>query len=367
MNKFIYVLLLLIPNNIFAQYKISGAIIDENNTPVEFATIVLSDYGKQYIKGDISDSSGIFQLECAQGKYCLSITYFSDTLFHQEVLIEQDIDLGKIIINQSRSLKEVSITAKKSIIRQDFDKLIFNVENSTLSKGYDGLEVLKRSPKLQINADGNLIIRNTPVIVLINGRRLNITGLELNNYLASINFENIKSIEIQTSGNSETDAENGGGVINIILKKGQIGFQTATRTFYEFRETNYGRFFTGINTQYSREKWFAYHRVGYNNNKNKSIYNSSLTYTSFNGENVNNGGNTYINNALNNTFGAVYYPNDKNEIGFEFLFNNNNSNRNGQECLDIYDPALTSKSTNMNTNESTTNFWNATLNYTYKS
>lgn len=364
--KYFFFTLTLMPSAVLAQNKISGIILDKNNVPFEYATVVLSDSSKKFVKDYLTDIKGFFEIECAKGKYFLTITYINDTLYFKELTIEQNMDLGIIVGKQAKQLQEVLITVSKPIIKQDFDKLVFSVENSTLKKGYDGLEVLKRSPKLQVSSQGDLLIRNNPVMVLINGRRLNMSGQELNNYLATLNSENIKSIEIQTSGNAETDAENNGGAVNIILKKVPKGFQTTARNYYEYREQDYGRFFSGLNTQFSQEKWFAYHRIGYNNDKNKSNYNSSLNYKSFDGKNVNEGNNKYKNTSLNNTLGAVYYPNSKHEVGLEFLLNNNNSDRIGFENLGIFNPSLSSQSNNHNTNKSKTNFWNATLNYSYK-
>lgn len=369
MNKYISLFITLsqfFASQIVAQHKISGTVIADDLTPLAYANVILTDSNKVFITGEPTNDNGYFELECPQGTFIISISYIGDSIFTKQVHITQSLDLGQLFLKQNESLQELTIKSKRLLIKQDFDKLIFDVEHSPLSTGYDGLEVLKRSPKLQMNAQGNLLIRNNPVMVMINGRPLNLSGQELNTYLASLNAENIKSIEIQTSGNAETDAQNNGGVVNIILKKVPDGFQSTVRSYYEYRNKEHGRFFAGLNTQYSNNKWFLYHRIGYNRDRNMSNYNSTLTYFTFEGKNANNGSSQSQNNTLNNTLGIVFYPNNKHEIGIEFYSSIKKTNRTGVEYLDIYNPSLSARSKNDNTDNDTTNFWNTTLNYTFK-
>lgn len=56
------------------------------------------------------------------------------------------------------------------------------------------------------------------VIVLINGRRSNLKGKDLVNYLNSIPSENLDKIEVVTNPSSEFSASGNMGVLNIVLK-----------------------------------------------------------------------------------------------------------------------------------------------------
>ena len=53
-----------------------------------------------------------------------------------------------------------TVTLNKKIIQQVGDKTYFNVENSPIAKGNNGLEVLQKSPKLSVNSDGKILLRN---------------------------------------------------------------------------------------------------------------------------------------------------------------------------------------------------------------
>ncbi|HLP55156.1 MAG TPA: outer membrane beta-barrel family protein [Fluviicola sp.] len=349
-----------------AQSKITGTIVDEEQKPIEFVMIILSDTNDVFLKGEVSNDLGQFEIMCERGIYHLHISSGGDSIYNGKIEVDSiDISLGEIRF-RPKSLDEVVVTAQKPIYGREFDKLIFYVENSPLKQGYDGLEVLKRSPKIQVNAQGDILMRNASVLVMVNGRRMTMSGQELASYLASLNSENIKSIEIQTSGGSETDAERAGGVVNIVLKKNPKGFQTTARTFYKYRDRNADQVVAGLNTQFSANKWYLYHRINYNTDRNKSTYHSALNYFSFNGRNENSGNLRNSKSSLINTFGTVYYPNSKHEIGVEGFVSNTESGRKGTEYLDVYDPALVARSRNDMLNADNTLFWNTTLNYTYR-
>src|SRR5690554_3068786 len=223
----------LFPLFLFSQNKITGQILDSENNPVEFATINLQTKDSILLKTEFSDANGKFEIEEKQGNYLLDISYLGNPPFTQEIELNNKIDLGIIKVENSITLQEIVIELKqKPIFNQEYDKFIFNVENSPLKQGYDGLEVLKRTPKLQVDSKGNVLLRNSSVLVLVNGRKMMMSGEELTNYLSNLNSENIKSIEIQNVGSADTDASNTGGVVNIVLKKVPAGFQSTLKTFY---------------------------------------------------------------------------------------------------------------------------------------
>lgn len=356
----------LFPLFLFSQNKITGQILDEEQKPLLFADINLYTIDSIYIKGETSDENGRFTIKEQTGLYTLEIEYFGEALYSKKIDLKSNLDLGIITIQTNGILlSEAVITGNKPIFQQKYDKLIFNVENSPLKQGYDGLEVLQRSPKIQVSSKGEILLRNQSVLVLVNGRKMNLTGKELNAYLSSINSENIKNIEIQTVGSAETDASNAGGVINIVLKKIPIGFQTTVRTYQIYRNEDNQVYFGGINTQFGSEKWNIYNRVNYTDNSDAYDYNSTFNFYQNNGMNENNGQSDSNNRNFNTTTGIVFYPNEKHEIGAELIYSLNKQKDNGLEFLKTYNPEFSATSTNNNFTKNNTDFWNVVFNYTY--
>lgn len=357
----------LFPLFLFSQSKITGQILDEENNPIEFTTINLQTQDNILIKTEFSDENGKFEIEEKQGNYLLDISYLGNPLFTQEIELNNNIDLGIIKVENSFLIEEIVIELKqKPIFNQEYDKFIFNVENSPLKQGYDGLEVLKRTPKLQVDSKGNVLLRNSSVLVLVNGRKMMMSGEELTNYLSNLNSENIKNIEIQNVGSADTDASNTGGVVNIVLKKVPTGFQSTLKTFYIHRNKENHVYFGGITNQFGSEKWNVYNKINYSEEDNLYKYNSTTSFYENNGRNENRGNNNIKNKNFNTTTGIVFYPNEKYEIGTEFYYSKNKSDRNGLDVLNVFNPNLSATADNTSTGYNTTDFWYATINYNYK-
>lgn len=347
-------------------FTLSGQFVDEKNIPLSFIEIAIYK-GDSLVLTEISDDNGKFEVFVKPSTYELTAESFGEILYKQNIEITQDTDLKDIkILNQSIILNEAVISGNNPIFKQEYDKLIFNVENSPLKQGYDGLEVLQRSPKIQINSKGNILLRNQSPLVMVNGRKMNLSGDELNAYLSSLNSENIKSIEIQTIGSAETEASNAGGVINIVLKKIPIGFQTTVRTYQIYRNKENQVYFGGITNQFGSEKWNIYNQINYTDNSDAYNYNSIFHFYENNGRNENVGQADSRSKNFNTRTGVVFYPNTKHEIGTEFYYSKNKTNNKGSEILNIFNPELSATSTNIDETKSNTDFWNIVLNYTYK-
>lgn len=365
-GKLLIFFLLLFPAACWGQYSITGKIVDETGYPLAYSKIEFRHKFSGKLHDGMADSTGVFMVDVDSGKYHFKITSFGTLVYQKQIDIWQSLNLGTIKADTGFALQEIVIEGKKPIFRQEYDKFIFNVENSPLKQGYDALEVLKRSPKLQVNAQGDILLRSSSVLVLVNGRKMNMTGDELINYLSSINSENIKSIEIQQVGASETDASSSGGVVNIVLKKIPTGFQSTLRTSYTYRNQDNQAYFGGITTQFGAAKWNIYNKFSYRDDRNFSRYNSTMQFYNTQGKNENEGCFNSRSKNFNTTTGIVFYPSSKHVIGTEFYYSNSASGRNGTEHLQVYDPGLTAAATNQSGTLNQTGLWNAILNYTYQ-
>lgn len=259
-----------------------------------------------------------------------------------------------------------TVTLNKKVIQQVGDKTYFNVENSPVAKGNNGLEVLQKSPKLSVNSDGKILLHNKPVTVLINGRKAQLEDADLKSYMENLTSENIKRIEIQEVSGSDQDASNEGGVINIITKKIPTGFRAIAKTGYTFRKEGFDQYKSGLNLNAGGESWNIYSDINYSDNQNRGKARSVFNYNNGN-QTITSGENQIHNTNFGSRLGAVFYPNDKNEMGVEGYFNRFSNDYTSQANLNILQNGqIATTSQNNSITIRPVKLWYVTGNYLYK-
>lgn len=137
--------------------------------------------------------------------------------------ILKDKAVDSLAGNKIKALEGVTIVAKKAVVENKIDKIVYNVANDLTSQNGAAIDVLKKVPQVTVDADGNVELQGNPnVRFLINGKPSSIFGNSLADALASIPASQIKSIEAITSPGAKYDAQGTGGVINIILNESKV-------------------------------------------------------------------------------------------------------------------------------------------------
>lgn len=118
-------------------------------------------------------------------------------------------------------MKEVFIKKSKSLIERKIDRIVMNIADNPNSSGKSSMDLFKLAPGVFVN-NGNISINGVwGTRVMIDGKMLNLSGDDLNNYLQTLRSNEIQSIEVIAHPSAEFEAEGSGGIINIILKKVQ--------------------------------------------------------------------------------------------------------------------------------------------------
>lgn len=200
--------------------SLQGTVVDPDFSPVAYANVILlnaADSTTVY-QGAVSREDGKFSFGAvAHDKYLLKISFVGYEDFIQNIQIQENKDLGKLVIEESTDyLSEVSINYKNPSVERKADRLIFKVDNTVLSSG-DTWSILKKTPGV-IMANNNLQVRNQAVEVYINDRKVQLTSSELQTLLENYSAENIESVEVITNPPAQYDAE-GGAILNIITSK----------------------------------------------------------------------------------------------------------------------------------------------------
>lgn len=204
--------------------KVTGKVIEKTSSqPLEYATIVLQNTQlPDVVTGGITNAKGEFEVEVTTGTYNIRIEFISfKTVEFKNREITSNTNLGTIaLVDETTQLGEVVLRAEQSTVDIKLDKRVYNVGQDMMVKGGTVSDVLDNVPSVAVDVDGTVSLRgNESVRILIDGRPS--SAININDALRLIPAEAIDKVEIITNPSARYDAEGGGGIINIILKKGK--------------------------------------------------------------------------------------------------------------------------------------------------
>ena len=109
---------------------ISGRVLDEEQEPLGYASVVLLSADSAFISSALTDDNGIISIpRNEKGKY-VSISYIG--YIPQTIEIEGD-SIGTIqLMPDGNMLGEVVVKASRPVIKREVDRVVFNVSGTTL-------------------------------------------------------------------------------------------------------------------------------------------------------------------------------------------------------------------------------------------
>jgi ferric enterobactin receptor len=263
--------LLITPMVLLAQgsAEVHGKVTNSTGVGLEFVTVTLHRATDSVlVKTEFSDAQGDFHLQAKAGeRYLVSAAQVGVGRYWSPVfeLSAGGVSVGVItlVAGQATMLKEVTATARKPLYEHLTDRTVVNVADNTLSAGATALEVLGRSPNVDFSSNENLALRGREgVLVVLDGKRVPLTGTELADYLRALPAEQIQSIELITNPPASYDAQGGAGVIAINLKRDQrLGTNGSVNASYGRSE--YGKFIGGLSLNYRNKKVNLYGNYAY--------------------------------------------------------------------------------------------------------
>ncbi len=253
-----------------AQQLLQGTVKNRDDQNVPYATALLFKMpDSTFYKGTTTNDNGRFTMEnIAAGSYTLAISSIGYTTLTQKLILENNVlDLDLTLLPATQSLDGITITAKRPVIEKRPDRLIFNVENSSLSTS-NAATILKSTPGV-FEMNGSYMVQNAPAVIYINNKRVYITADELNALLTGYSGDNVKNVEVITNPSANYDAE-GVSVININTSKqislGYKGSINGSYTIDEFAKYQIGT------SQFYKNDWInVYGNYNYNPRKDLKI------------------------------------------------------------------------------------------------
>ena len=174
------------------------------------------------VTGAVTDSLGTFSLTAPAGNYLLEFRAFGYQGQHKTITLPATgLDLGEVLLSEeTQELRSVEVRGRRPIIIRQADRLVFDAQQ--ISAGaQNALDVLKRTPGLSVTDDGISIIGRGKAIILINDKRVRLSGEALTGLLRSYSQSDIAEVQVLTTPPAKYEAEGNAGVLNIVMKKAQ--------------------------------------------------------------------------------------------------------------------------------------------------
>ena len=174
------------------------------------------------VTGVVTDSLGTFSLTASAGTYLLELRALGYQGQYKAITLPATgLDLGELLLSEeTQQLRGVEVRGRRPIITRQADRLVFDAQQ--ISAGaQNALDVLKRTPGLSVTDDGISIIGRGKAIILINDKRVRLSGEALTGLLRSYSQSDIAEVQVLTTPPAKYEAEGNAGVLNIVMKKAQ--------------------------------------------------------------------------------------------------------------------------------------------------
>lgn len=249
-------------------------VVDNKNQSIAFANITIQMIDSTISQNLVVDSNGLVNVLLQSGKlYQFKTSAIGYQIDNKTIKFENLNNLKIQLKETNGQLKEVVVTSTKPLIRQEDDKSVVDPEPLAASST-NAYETMEKIPGIFIDQDGNIYLNGlSPAGIQINGRDLRMSATDMATLLKSLPPSSIQKIELVRTPSAKYDASGGGGVVNIILKKGiKIGLNGSLNT--GMNQGVYGNQFIGLTLNNTTDKYNSYLNTQYNQNDGYNIVNT---------------------------------------------------------------------------------------------
>lgn len=167
--KNLYTLFILITNFVFSQNILEIKVVDQNNSPL-FRAIVIVEQNNTQISFGNTNQDGIFITSLTNGDYSIKINKLGFVSQIKNVTIIKNTSLSVGLVNETNSLETVVIKYRPKIMKVKQDTISYNLKtvvNGTERKIED---VIKKLPGLNVDENGKVSFKGETIDnVLIDG------------------------------------------------------------------------------------------------------------------------------------------------------------------------------------------------------
>lgn len=200
-----------------AQYRVSGRLVDEQERPLQGATILLT-RGDSLAAGGMSDAKGAFNIEGLPGeRYRIRFSLIGFKTEERMLDVKADQKLGAICLAEEvYALDGVTVTGdKRDLIDMRASGSTFRISDRLKNEAHNVYQALREIPLLNVNETERKISMadGSAPVILVNGVRR--SGAE-----ASIDPKQIESVEVIENPSARyLSEEEVTSVLNIRIKR----------------------------------------------------------------------------------------------------------------------------------------------------
>jgi hypothetical protein len=353
---------------------LSGNVLDEKRKALAGATIQLISFkDNKVVKVTSTDKEGSFSFEhILFGYHQLHISFVGftpliiDSIYFRAERFDFNLnDLELKYAGTERNLREVIVYAEKPLIESKEGNIIFNVGESALSASSNASDLLVSVPLVTKDPAGNINVRGKEPKILIDDKPVGLNLQQLQDLLESLPGSSIEKIEVLTNPPPQY-ANEAGGVINIVTRKGKVG-STGRLTLYSGTRGE-----AGLNGNYNYRKQGVVVNINAGAGYNEYIGegHSTRANTFKDSSNHLNTDNNYKNKSFRPNLRANldYDVNKQHALNVVLQYNQNNFNNNNHTKYQNFNrfEQLYKLSHRINTTTGDHYIPNLSLNYTYR-
>lgn len=280
MKYYSYILFFLFPLFAAAQTRphasgpsiLSGKIIDsKTKQPIPTATVALLRRDSSVVAQVISREDGGFRLrDESQSPMILEVSVVGYDPVYRQIPARHPagmpVNVGTIrLASVVSQMASAVVVAQRPIFKSEIDKKVFNVDQSLASKGGTAQDALRQVPTLNVDASGNVTLRNGTPTILLDGKQTDLT-------LDQIPADQIQSIEVMPNPSAKYDAQGNNGIINIVLKKNRKPGMNGSFTGVG---STLGETYGFANMNFYKHKWNF--RLNFMGHGHRSVANTTTT------------------------------------------------------------------------------------------
>src|SRR5476651_2741773 len=204
---------------------VQGVALDSvTNKAMAFVTVSISDAEtKKPVKSSLTKDDGSFVIKGLPPKsYLLSLVYVGYKTHAMPVKASDGtVNVGTIRLSASnKQLKQVDVSAAKPLVKQEIDRLSYDIQADPENKALNMLEMMRKIPLLSLDGDDNLLLKGASNYkIFINGKPSSLMVHSPKEALRAMPATSIQKIEVITTPPAKYDSEGLDGIINIVTNK----------------------------------------------------------------------------------------------------------------------------------------------------
>lgn len=297
---------------------VSGTVLDGNNEPVEFATVVLQTPDSVYVNSTYTDSLGTFRIHSDLKSFRLIIQHLMYQPY-ESVLSEQAINTI-VLENKDNILNEVVVSGERPVMKVINGRMTYDMplllKDKMVNNAYESLLELPGVSE----RDGRLDLAGaSSLTVVLNGKPTTMTTDQLKELLKNTPKERVQNVEVMYSAPPQYHVR--GSVINLNLTGGISESPTlqgqVNGEYAQYHNANYklGASLLYGNSKFSTDFMYSFgyrENISYNDLNSKHLY-EGVVYDIMQ-ENMQKS----VTPSHNFRLGGEYHLNDKNRLDWAY-------------------------------------------------